>query len=307
MQKIDLREVWINEAGDFTPWLAKDENIALLGEALGIELEVQKQEAEVGPYRADILCKETETGRAVLIENQLEDTDHGHLGQILTYAAGLNTPIIIWIAQEFTEQHRAVLDWLNEKTDGKLSFFGVEVELWKIGNSSPAPKFNVVSKPNDWSNRLKQAVLEGGLTATEELRVEYWTALVELLKTSGSVLECKEPAPKYWLRIKTPLRGYTCGFEITVRDQFIDVYFGSRSEDRISLLRGIQEKHKEDIGRDVGEELEWSDHKDKGRFYVTAYRECDPTSKADWNNQQTWLKDTAEKMVKAFSKYLSES
>src|ERR1017187_5930306 len=101
MQRIDLREVWINEAGDFTPWLAKDENIALLGEALGIELEVQKQEAEVGPYRADILCKETETGRAVLIENQLEDTDHGHLGQILTYAAGLNTPIIIWIAQEF--------------------------------------------------------------------------------------------------------------------------------------------------------------------------------------------------------------
>lgn len=218
MEKVDLREVWVNEPGDFTPWLGKEENIALLGTAIGIELEVQKQEAEVGPYRADILRKETDGDRTVLVENQLEWTDHTHLGQILTYAAALDTPIIIWVAQNFTEQHRAVLDWLNEKTDGKVSFFGVEVELWKIGNSLPAPKFNVVSKPNDWSNRIKQEKVKADLTKTGQLRMEYWATFIELIKSSGSALQCKEPKASTWLRFKSPVGGYRCGFMNVDRD-----------------------------------------------------------------------------------------
>src|SRR5947209_15269178 len=151
LQTVDLREVWMNESSGFTPWLAQAENLKLLGETIGIELECEAQEKEVGPFRADILCKDTATDSWVLIENQLERTDHGHLGQLLTYAAGLEAVTIVWIAERFTEEHRATLDWLNERTEESINFFGLEVELWRIGDSAIAPKFNVVSKPNEWT------------------------------------------------------------------------------------------------------------------------------------------------------------
>ncbi|MGB8414368.1 MAG: hypothetical protein WCE23_16240 [Candidatus Binatus sp.] len=140
LEKVDLRDYWKSESQDFTPWLASAENIALLGEAIDLELEVEAQEKEVGPFRADILCKDTSTGQWVLIENQLEPTDHTHLGQLLTYAAGLNAGTIVWISEHFTNEHRATLDWLNEITDEGFSFFGIEVELWRIGGSPPRAK-----------------------------------------------------------------------------------------------------------------------------------------------------------------------
>src|SRR5882672_9937256 len=110
LRKVDLREAWSSENSDFTPWLAQEENLKLLGEAIGIELELEWQEKDVGPFRADILCKDTATDDWVLIENQLERTDHCHLGQLITYAAGLNAVTIVWIAERFTQEHRAALD-----------------------------------------------------------------------------------------------------------------------------------------------------------------------------------------------------
>jgi hypothetical protein len=139
LEKIELRDIWRTEAMDFTPWLAQSENLALLGEALGMELEIEAQERNVGPFRADILCKDALDGSWVLIENQLEHTDHTHLGQLLTYAAGLHAATIVWVAGRFTDEHRAALDWLNEVTGEKFRFFGVEVELWRIGSSPAAP------------------------------------------------------------------------------------------------------------------------------------------------------------------------
>jgi hypothetical protein len=114
LETVALRDAWVNEAWDFTPWLARSENLALLGEALGLELEVEASEKPVGPFRADLLCKEIGTGeRWVVIENQLAKTDHGHLGQLLTYAAGLEAVTIVWIASSFADEHRAALDWLR--------------------------------------------------------------------------------------------------------------------------------------------------------------------------------------------------
>jgi len=149
LEKVDLRTIWTSEAVSFTPWLALEENIKLLGETIGMDLEVEAQEKNVGPFRADILCRETTTpDHWVLVENQLERTDHCHLGQILTYAAGLKAVTIVWVSSKFTDEHRAALDWLNEITDTRFRFFGLEVEAWRIGNSVPAPKFNIVSEPN---------------------------------------------------------------------------------------------------------------------------------------------------------------
>ena len=152
----------------------------------------------MGPFRADILCKNTLDGSWVLIENQIEKTDHMHLGQLLTYAAGLEAVTIIWIASKFIEEHRAALDWLNEKTDGRINFFGLEVELWRIGNSPIAPKFNVVSKPNDWSKTVTEAAGRINLTETKQLHLEYWTHFSEYVKNNSKILSPQKPLPQNW-------------------------------------------------------------------------------------------------------------
>ncbi len=161
LERVDLRTAWKSEPADFTPWLAKEENLALLGETLGMTLVLEEQEKDVGPFRADILCKEPQTDQWVLIENQLERTDHTHLGQIITYAAGLNAVTVVWIAASFTEEHRAALDWLNEITGEGADFFGVQVELYRIGDSPAAPHFTFASKPNAWSKRVLRRDGEG--------------------------------------------------------------------------------------------------------------------------------------------------
>ena len=146
LQKVEIRKVWAKEDSHFTPWLAQEENIALLSEELNIEIEILGQEEYVGPFRADILGKDIATDRYIIIENQFGKTDHSHLGQIITYASGLSATTIIWISEKFTEEHRSALDWLNNITDETVEFFGIEIEIYKIGESAPAPMFNIVSK-----------------------------------------------------------------------------------------------------------------------------------------------------------------
>jgi len=149
------RSVWSSEAGDFTPWLA--ENIDVLAEELGMTLTVVTTEVPVGEFWLDIQA-EDENGHTVIIENQLERTDHGHLGQSLVYAAGLDATAVVWVATRFREDHRSALDWLNERTDNTIGFFGVEVSVVQIGDEGPrAPVFTVVSRPNDWQKSVKSA------------------------------------------------------------------------------------------------------------------------------------------------------
>src|SRR5438477_3647796 len=116
LERVDLRSIWTNEARDFTPWLATEENLKLLSEAIGMELTLETVERGVGPYSADIVCKDPACDAWVLIENQIEKTDHSHLGQLLTYTAGVNASTVVWISSRFTEEHRAALDWLNKYT-----------------------------------------------------------------------------------------------------------------------------------------------------------------------------------------------
>lgn len=199
LQKVELRDAWASESSDFTPWLAQEENLKLLGEAISIELELEAQEKEVGPFRADILCKDTATDNWVLIENQLERTDHTHLGQLLTYAAGLNAVTIVWIAQRFTPEHRATLDWLNEHTDEKINMFGLEIELWRIGDSQIAPKFNIISQPNDWSRTVQLAAIGGGeVSAHKQFQLKFWTAFKQHMEEKNSFVRCQKPLPQHW-------------------------------------------------------------------------------------------------------------
>jgi hypothetical protein len=157
LSRVDVREVWEHEATCFTPWLAREENLQLLAETIDMQLILEGRETPVGMFRADLIARDVHTGHLVLIENQLERTDHGHLGQLLAYAAGLKAVSIVWVSSLFTDEHRAALDWLNEITDTSIAFFGLEMELWRIGDSAIAPKFNLVSKPNMFSKLAGQA------------------------------------------------------------------------------------------------------------------------------------------------------
>ena len=226
----NIRKFWKDEARDFTPWLAREENIGLLGETIGLELEVEAQEKNVGSFRADILCKDTVTDNWIVIENQLEPTDHTHLGQLLTYAAGLDAVTVVWIAERFTDEHRAALDWLNEITAEEFSFFGLEIELWRIGDSPMAPKFNVVSHPNNWQKTVSR-ISRGELTSTNQLYLEYWTGLRDFLEQRDSVISPREPRTVNWLGFSIGRSKFLLYASASVRGKWICVSLTLRGPD----------------------------------------------------------------------------
>lgn len=175
LERVDLRDIWGHEASGFTPWLARDENLAELGQTIGVKLELVGQERDIGPFRADILCKDSLTQNYVIIKSQLENTNNTHLGQILTYAAGLGAKTVVWVAKQFTEEHRAALDWLNNISKEDFEFFALEIELWRIGESPAAPKFNVVSKPNEW----QRVVIETSMAPVLEEEIQERTRALQ--------------------------------------------------------------------------------------------------------------------------------
>jgi len=303
LQRVDLREVWDNEAGSFTPWLAQEENIKLLGDAIGIELEVQAQEKEVGLFRADILCKDTANDAWVLIENQLERTDHNHLGQLLTYAAGLNAVSIVWIAERFTDEHRAVLDWLNEVTKEGIGFFGAEIELWKIGDSPAAPKFNIVSRPY-----VKPAVIPPDTSERKKLQVEFWAAFAEHLRAHSKLLRPTKPLPQHWMNIALG----KAGTKLTAIASYFDSETGTFGQHELraeveffdqnaKAYFAALEAEKDEIEKAVGASLTWYNPEDKRVCRIYLRRTCDLEARGTWNEQHAWLTENLERLHRIFA------
>jgi hypothetical protein len=289
LERVDLRNIWVSEATDFTPWLARQENLAILADTLGLELELEAQERPVGPFRADILCKDVATDRWVLIENQLERTDHSHLGQLLTYASGLEAVTIVWIAARFTEEHRSTLDWLNKITDDRFRFFGLEVELWRIGDSPSAPKFNIISKPNDWSQSVAQAaraIDQSELSETRVMQREYWASLNQSLNAMGGpVSGNKKPQPQAWMSFPTGRSGFLLnGVMIRPKNQIrAELYIsGTQAKSFFGLLK----RQKDPIERELGQSLEWEELPSRRDCRISAYLNgVDPEDEADWPRQ----------------------
>lgn len=291
LEKVDLRKVWVTEAGHFTPWLALSKNLKLLGDTLGLELEVQGTEQSVGPYRADILCKDTRSGQFVLIENQLEATDHSHLGQLLTYAAGLNTVTIIWVAPKFTDEHRAALDWLNEITDEKVNFFGLEIQVWKIGDSLPAPKFNVVSQPNNWTKTIK-VIREGDYTKTQLVQLEYWERFIAYMMKRGTKLKMPKPQADNYLSFAVGSSKFQITTSMRVRDQLIGVWFN------------IVDPQHQEIAVEIGNldlPFPLSVEISTNRSYLGITLQPAPLQqREDWVRQHEWLAKNLEAFVTYF-------
>ena len=202
----DLRATWPNEAQHFTPWLA--ENIAELGEALGMDLELQQTEASVGGYSLDILATDLNGSRPVIIENQLEITDHTHLGQLLTYASGFDAGVVVWVTREFRDEHRQALDWLNQRTGEDTQFFGVEVELWRIGDSPPAPHFKLAATPNGWRKSKINSLASNLITPRQQQNIDFRQSLIDTLRRDYGINPRAQnrPVPATWLVIEYPIR-----------------------------------------------------------------------------------------------------
>lgn len=302
LEHVDLRKVWEDEAGNFTPWLAEEENIKLLGDTIRMELEVHSTEKEVGPFRADILCKETTTGNWVLIENQLEKTDHTHLGQLMTYAAGLDAATVVWVAARFTEEHRAALDWLNDITGADFSFFGLEVEAWRIGNSPIAPKFNVVSKPNEWVRVVsKKKKGTGPLSDTQQMLLAYWSAFKEYLEESESILSIRTPNAGSWQSFAVGRGDFSLVAAINTTKKRVFCYLamkGDGAKPHFHLLMDQQASADEEFG----EPLDWRPMLEKKESHVHAGElSSDPTDEGKWPEQHKWLCDRLERLHQVFS------
>ena len=206
LEKVELRDVWPHEALDFTKWLSEEPNLAMLSSAVGIELEIIESESYVGSFNVDIYAQEAGTGRKVIIENQLEDTNHDHLGKVITYAAGKGAEVVVWVVARARDEHRQAIEWLNQHTDSDFGFFLVEIELWSIGDSLPAPRFSVVEQPNEWTKAIK---LSEGLSETERVKLSYWTKYHEMAQATPEFLKKfnpQKPSKNHWstLRCGTP-------------------------------------------------------------------------------------------------------
>lgn len=305
LERVDLRNIWISEATSFTPWLAKPENMAILGEALNIDLELEAQERAVGPFRADLLCKDIDTNRWVLIENQLERTDHTHLGQLLTYASGLEAVTIVWIAARFTEEHRSTLDWLNKITNESFRFFGLEVELWRIGASPAAPKFNIVSKPNEWSHSIAKAarvIDDSEQSDTKLMQARYWTALnAKLDGLSGPISGKRKAQPQSWIHYRIGRSHMGIGGAMNTQKKQIraELYLmGAPAKTVFGLLRD----QKADIERELGYPLEWQELPDGQDSRIAVFlNDSDPADEADWPRQLDWLAERLNEMHHVFA------
>ena len=303
----DLRGVWSSEAIDFTPWLARAENLSVLGNTLGIDISLEAQERRVGPFRADILCKDLGTGYWVLIENQLERTDHIHLGQLLTYAAGLEAVTIVWVAAAFTDEHRATLDWLNRITDESFRFFGAEIELWRIGSSAMAPRFNIVAKPNDWTRSVAQAkrVIDGDdieLSDQRAMQRDYWAGLHQALDGyGGPVSGNRTPQPQSWMNYTIGRAGFAVGASMSRSRKEIRAEIYVDGSDAKTLFRLLQQQQN-DLERELGYSLEWEGLPNRRACRISTYlRPADVSDRLDWPRQLEWLATRLNDLHRVFA------
>jgi hypothetical protein len=310
LERVELRNAWANEATHFTPWLAQSENLALLGEAIGIDLELEAQEKSVGPFSADLLCKDKATDNWVLIENQLERTDHKHLGQLITYAAGLQAVTFVWIATPFVDEHRAALDWLNQITDNRFNFFGLEVELWRIGDSLPAPKFNVVSQPNDWSKAISEsvrAVEASNLTEAKKLQLKFWTFFREFVISRETPIRPTKPLPQHWMNIFIGKGGFQLSAIASVWDSEagsfesgeIRAEFYIHHQDAKHYFELLHQQ-KEEVETQIGYQLVWHNPEETQSCRIFVRKPVNLRDEGDWQNQFHWLLGRLEDLYAVF-------
>ena len=300
--KVNPREVWKHEAHDFTQWLVKKDNISILAEELELSLDNVVAEAAAGRYNVDLVADEVDLKCKVIIENQLEATDHKHLGQILTYASAYDASVIIWVVTDYTEEHRQAIDWFNRNMHEGISFFLVQVEVYRIGNSDPAPKFNIISEPNNWSKTIKSSSKGDVVSATKLLQMEFWEGLKSYsVQRSLSINLTHTPQPKHWFNIA--IGTSKCHLALTLNTQKERLGCEIYIRDDSKLFHNLISK-KDIIETQIGESLEWLELPEATASRILLLKDGDPKNRKNWDEYFEWFCSKADVFYNAFKPYL---
>ncbi len=304
LDKLDHRDYWVNEARDFTPWLGEEANLKLLAETIGVgELELVAEEELVGDFRADILAKDSE-GKYVVIENQLEPSNHGHLGQLLTYSSGLEAAFVVWVAPQIRDEHRKAVDWLNSAANGAISFFALEIELWRIGESDATPKFNVVCRPNTWESKLKASVAG----QSNPLYREFWEGFLKFCKQGNASPRLTQlpPPTVRWYKIRLDVSKIYIELKIPTKSDMLTCQLVVENRESKATFEKLQ-SGKEQIEAELGGTAEWSGPPEAGqRGKVVRTLQGNIQNRDEWGKYFAWLKDQAETFYKVFYRRTKE-
>ena len=284
----DLRSVWPHEANDFTKWLADEQNLSILSDSIGIDINLEERESSVGSFNVDLYARENGSGRKIIIENQLEDTNHDHLGKLITYASGKGAEIVIWIVKRARDEHRQAIEWLNQHTDPEIAFFLVEIELWQIDDSLFAPKFNIVEKPNDWAKTMKAVE---GMSETDKLKLEYWQAFVDAMQDNPSYTKnfsFRKPAAQHWYSMAVGHSSYHLDLIMNTQRKTIgaEIYF---HDDKPSFEKFRSEKAQFDNA--FGCELDWNEAKKD--CCIVVRKEFNVKDRSKWKEAFDWYVNQA--------------
>lgn len=295
----DLRSIWPHEALNFTPWVA--ENVDLLADAVGLDITVDETESSVGDFNVDIYASETGTGRKIIIENQLEDTDHDHLGKLITYASGKGADVVIWVVKHAREEHKAAVEWLNNHTDDKIGFFLCEIKLFQIGDSQIAPAFTVVERPNDWTKEIRKTA---SANSTQQQRLEYWQAFNDYAFTDANfsrIFNKRKPTTDHWMDFSIGSSACHIAVSQIQKRKAVDVelYINDDKELFKSLFA-----HKDEIEKNMEMELEWKELPERKASRILIEKTVDLDDRATWPEQFDYIMDTCIKMKRAFKRYL---
>ena len=297
----DLRKVWPREAQDFTPWLSQDENMALLSDAIGIDIAVDETESGVGDFSVDIFASEMGTGRKIIIENQLEDTNHDHLGKLITYASGKSAEVIVWLVRHAREEHRAAIEWLNNATDDRIGFFLCEIKLYRIGGSEPAVKFDVIEKPNDWAKEVRR---NESVNETQQQRYDYWIAFQDYAFANTQFAKNfnrRKAGFDHWLNFS--IGSSACNIAVTQVQRRRVVGVELNITDDKELFRGLL-RHKEEIEKESEIRFDWKELPERKASRILIEKAVSFADRDAWNAQFDWIIDTMLKMKKVFRKYI---
>ena len=298
LKKVELREEWKNEASDFTNWLAQDENLQLLSDEIGIDICLVQTEASVGRFSVDILAEEENGERKIVIENQLEVTNHDHLGKIITYASGFDAAILIWIVKDVRDEHRQAVDWLNEHTDDGINIFAIRMELWQIGDSPYAPKFQIVSKPNDWAKAIKNSTSLSELSDRRLMQLEFWNQFRDIATSNQSPLRLRKSYPQHWydISIGTSKANLVLVIDADAQQVRCELYIPDSKPLFHALLGNV-----EAVESKLGYKLEWMELDGKKASRVRAVTDIDVGDSDNWEKACAWLIEAAEKFQSVFA------
>lgn len=295
----DLRSVWPHEAHDFSKWLAKEENLTLLSDTIGIDIVLEELESAVGGFNVDLYATEEGTGRKIIIENQLEDTNHDHLGKIITYASGKGAEVIVWIVKRARDEHRQAVEWLNQHTDSNIGIFLLEIELWQINDSPYAPKFNIVERPNDWAKSVKAVE---GVSDTKKLQMEFWQAFSDYAFSNqefAQLFKKRKAQPQHWYDLSLGKSTYHLGFTVNTQKKCVgvEIYINDDKE-----LFAIFKAASAEIEQQFGGKLEWIEATKACRILATTPGDIKKGAEA-WNGLFDWFMQSAIKMREITQKY----